>query len=356
MIKHKLKAVDFFCSGGGMSYGVQQAGVKIIAGIDIDKDCQPTYEENIKDAKFIHKDIFALKTSNLSKYVDIDKDDDSMIFIGCSPCQYWSVMRTNKEKSGASKNLLCEFLRFIKYYNPGYIIVENVPGILKKRSESKLDLFVQTLENRGYQVQYKLVNLNNYGVPQSRKRFTLLANRVGGKIYFPEIKSNKPTVRTAIGDSIKFPKIAAGHKDETNFIHTVAGLSEINIKRLKMTPADGGTRSVWADTDMQLETYKKNQVCFKDTYGRMYWDKPAPTITTKFFSISNGRFAHPEQLRAISLREGATLQTFPIDYRFIGTSTSSIAKIIGNAVPPYYSKQLGLAIVNNLNKGGSHVK
>lgn len=342
--KMRLQVVDFFCSGGGMSYGMQQAGIEVIAGIDIDDSCRATYEANIKKSKFIHQDIFTLKASGLGKKINISKNDDNLIFIGCSPCQFWSVMRTDKTKSNLSKNLLCEFLKFVKHYNPGYVIVENVPGILKNMTESKLDAFIKTLEKMHYRVQYKVVNLNNYGVPQSRKRFTLLASRVSQDLLFPEPTSSKPTVRSTIGDDRTFPKIKAGHKDITDFMHSTSGLADINIERLQMTRADGGTREAWANTDMQLETYKRNKVCFKDTYGRMFWDKPAPTITTKFFSISNGRFAHPEQLRPISLREGATLQTFPLDYKFIGTSIAGIAKIIGNAVPPHYAKQLGNAI------------
>ena len=344
MGRKKIEAIDFFCSGGGMSCGMQQAGIKILGGIDIDANCKETYESNIRGAKFINADILEMSEQTLQHHVGITTNDDNMLFIGCSPCQYWSIMRTNRTKSKCTKNLLCEFLRFILYYQPGYVLVENVPGILNKEKESKLDHFIQALQETGYTIFYKVVNLNDYGVPQSRKRFTLIANRVGKEIEFPKTQTDKPTVRSVIGDYKKFPKIPAGHKDILGFMHTTAGLSNINIKRLKMTPANGGTREVWADTDMQLTTYKKNNVSFKDTYGRMFWDKPAPTITTKFFSISNGRFVHPEQNRAISLREGATLQTFPLDYKFVGTSIASIAKMIGNAVPPNYAKELGIAI------------
>lgn len=348
--KTNLKAVDFFCSGGGMSWGMQRAGIDVLAGIDIDDSCKATYEANIKNAEFIHKDVHKLKTEELGKRLNIKRNDSKMIFIGCSPCQFWSVMRTDKTKSIKSKNLLGEFLRFVRHYKPGYVIVENVPGIVNKKSESKLDVFIKELEEMKYNVLPKIVNLDEYGVPQSRKRFTLLASRADGKLEFPRTRRRKLTVRDAIGDYDKFPEIEAGHKDPTDFMHTAAGLTEINLKRLRMTPIDGGTRKAWANTNMQLETYKKNNVSFGDTYGRMHWDKPAPTITTKFFNISNGRFAHPEQLRPVSLREGATLQTFPLSYKFIGTSTAGIAKIIGNAVPPYYSKQLGLAIVKSNNE------
>ena len=190
----------------------------------------------------------------------------------------------------------------------------------------------------------EVVNLEHYGVPQSRKRFTLIASRLNRDIKLPPASEIRPTVRDAIGDYDKFPPIPEGQRDTTNFRHSTAGLSAVNIERLKMTPVDGGSRSAWVKTDLQLETYKRNNVGFGDTYGRMTWDKPASTITTKFFSISCGRFGHPEQLRAISIREGATLQTFPIEYKFLGTSMAAVAKLIGNAVPPEYARRLGVAI------------
>lgn len=329
-----------------MSYGLRQAGIEVLAGIDIDPECRATYEANINGAKFILADIAKLKVDDLAKEIEIKKNDDNLIMVGCSPCQYWTIIRTNKNKSQKSKNLLHEFHRFVKFYNPGYVVVENVPGILNKRKESGLDRFVHELEQDGYTVHFQVVNLNEYGVPETRKRFSLIANRVTQETIFPIPGSSQPTVKNFIGVNNGFPKISAGHKDETKFMHSTAGLSEKNIARLKLTPKNGGSRKAWSDTSLQLNAYKKKNgnVSFSDTYGRMSWDKPAPTITTKFYSISNGRFAHPSEDRPLSLREGATLQTFPISYEFIGTSFSSIARMIGNAVPPIYAKKIGLAI------------
>ena len=345
----KLKAIDFFCSGGGMSFGMQQAGIDVVAGVDFDPDCKATYETNVKGAKYILADVSDLKEEDLVKEVDIKKNDDNLILIGCSPCQYWTIIRTSKNKSAQSKDLLHEFHRFVKFYNPGYVVVENVPGIMKKTKESGLNRFVEDLERRGYQVDYDVRNLNNYGVPETRKRFSLIANRITDKKIFPKPNNTNPTVADFIGEKNGFSKISAGHKDFTEFKHTTAGLSQDNLKRLKLTPKNGGSRKSWADTDLQLKAYKKkdSKISFNDTYGRMSWDKPAPTITTKFFSISNGRFAHPEEDRPISLREGATLQTFPKSYNFIANSVSVIARMIGNAVPPLYAKQLGLTIIKN---------
>ena len=344
-----MKAIDFFCSGGGMSFGLQESGIQVICGIDIDPECRDTYEANIRGAKYVVADIGSLEEEDLSKEIDIKKNDDNLILVGCSPCQYWTIIRTNKSKSQKSKNLLHEFHRFIKYYNPGYVVVENVPGILDKLEESGLDKFVEDLKEQGYAVHQEVVNLNEYGVPETRKRFSLIANRVTRQSIFPEPNNSCPTVADFIGKKNGFKTIPAGHRDNTVFMHTAAGLSEKNIKRLELTPKNGGGRIAWAETDLQINAYKKknNNISFSDTYGRMSWDKPSPTITTKFFSISNGRFAHPEENRAISLREGATLQTFPQTYQFIGNSTASIARMIGNAVPPVYAKQIGYAIIRN---------
>lgn len=343
----KLKAIDFFCSGGGMSYGLYLAGIDVIAGIDMDVSCKKTYEKNIPSSSFIHSDISKLGESELELIVDITRNDDEMVFVGCSPCQFWTILNTNKSKSKKSKNLLHEFLRFIKYFNPGYVIVENVPGIYHRQKESGLKNFVEALEQRGYLVSYKVVNLNHYGVPQSRKRFSLVANRVNKTLIFPKSDTEKkPTVKDFIGLKNGFPKIEAGHRDSTPFMHTTAGLSEKNLIRIMHTPPNGGTRLAWENSDLQLDTYKKlGEKNFPDTYGRMSWDKPSPTITTKFCSLSNGRFGHPEEHRALSLREGATLQTFPFDFIFKTTSIAQTAKIIGNAVPVEYARRIGKSLI-----------
>jgi len=348
----EYKAVDFFCSGGGMSYGMQQAGVKILAGIDFDKNCEETYKTNIKDAEFILADVFELKEAELEQRLSLKKDDDNLVLIGCSPCQFWSIINTTREKSEKSKNLLNEFRRFVEYFKSGYVVVENVPGVFRRKKESGLDGFIKWLESNGYKVHFKVHEVSEYGVPQHRKRFTLIANRVTNKKIKPPKSPKKITVRDVLGEKNGFPKIKAGHKDNTPFMHTVAGLKEINIKRLALTEKNGGTRLSYADNEeLAPECHKNNKESFKDTYGRMWWDRPSPTITTKFFSISNGRFAHPEEDRALSLREGAVLQSFPKDYIFKTTSIANTARMIGNAVPPKYAEAIGKAIINSRANG-----
>lgn len=346
---NKLKAVDFFCSGGGMSYGIQKSGIKILAGIDHDNSCKETYETNIKGAKFIHADVFNYKEKELKKELNLKINDDNLVMIGCSPCQFWSIINTDRKKSSKSKSLLIEFRRFVEYFNPGYVVVENVPGVLRRKDESGLEDFINWLNKQGYKVHCKIHNVCEYGVPQSRRRLTLIANRISEYELEPvKLEKRKLTVYDVIGEHNGFPKVPAGHRDSTTFMHTVAGLKQINIERLKLTKKDGGSRISYANNEkLAPKCHKNDTTNFKDTYGRIWWHKQSPTITTKFFSISNGRFAHPEEDRAISLREGAVLQSFPIDYIFKASSVANTARMIGNAVPPRYAASIGQAIINN---------
>lgn len=347
-----LRAVDFFCSGGGMSYGMQQAGIEIIAGIDCDLNCKETYETNIGSDKFLHEDVFKLKEQELEKRLSLKKNDDDLVLIGCSPCQFWSTIQTDKSKSGKSKGLLKEFSRFVKYFKPAYVVVENVPGVLRRKEESGLNEFINWLKNNGYKNPHFTVhNVNNFGVPQSRKRFTLIATRLSEKEIKPlELDGKKTVVEDVIGPKNGFPSIGPGRRDTTDFMHTTAKITDINKRRLQKVKKDGGDRLGFAnDPELQLKCFIGRDDSFQDTFGRLWWRKPSPTITTKFFSISNGRFVHPQEDRGLSLREGATLQSFPKTYKFKGSSMASIARMIGNAVPPKYAEAIGKAIIQNHN-------
>jgi DNA (cytosine-5)-methyltransferase 1 len=346
--KKALKAVDFFCGGGGMSYGMQEAGINVLAGVDNDGNCKETYEANIKGASFIEANVFDLKEKDLQKQLGLKRRDKNLVLIGCSPCQFWSIINTDKTKSQKSKNLLVEFRRFVEYFRPGYVIVENVPGVLRKKKESGLEDFIVWLEDNKYQVHFDVHNTNDYGVAQNRKRFTLVANRTSKNKIFPKKDKNKLTVKDVLGEKNGFPKITAGNLDKTDFRHTTSNLTDLTIERLQHVDKDGGDRLGFANIEhLQLKCFIGKNDSFKDTFGRMWWNKPAPTITTKFLSVSNGRFAHPEEDRGISLREGAVLQSFPKDYKFKGTNQASIARIIGNAVPPKYAECIGTSIIKN---------
>lgn len=343
----EFKAIDFFCGGGGMTCGLRQAGINVIAGVDFDKNAQATYEYNNPGSVFVHTDIKRLRSDYFERKFGISRNDDHLILVGCSPCQYYSIINTDHSKAELSKSLLMNFARFIEYYKPGYVLVENVPGIVSNKA-SVLPRFLNKLEQLGYHEPAKdIVDMSQYGVPQSRRRFSLIATRLNHTISLPEKDNHVHTVADVLGEKNGFPKIAAGHKDSTPFAHTTAGLSNICLQRLALTPHNGGDRMSWKDNpELQLPCYIGKDDSFKDTYGRIWWDRPSPTITTKFFSISNGRFAHPEEDRALSIREGATLQTFPKDYEFKTNSIAAAARIIGNAVPCEYARRLGLTILS----------
>lgn len=338
----EFRAIDFFCGGGGMTYGLRQAGINVVAGVDFDMDAKATYELNNPGTKFINTDISKLDVAYFEKEMGIKRNDDNLIMVGCSPCQYYSLIRSSKEKSKKSKGLLLKFWKFVDYYNPGYVLVENVPGILDNK-KTVLPQFLRGLRKKGYSHIVKdVVNMKDYGVPQNRRRFSLIATRLEREISLPQQSAEKLNVRDVLGEANGFIPIQAGHKDDSDLFHATMGLSKINLKRLEKTTLNGGTRLCWKDDpELQLSCYKDKDTSFLDVYGRMYWDKPSPTITTKFYSISNGRFAHPQENRGLSIREGATLQSFPRSYKFCTSSIVVAARLIGNAVPPAYAQKIG---------------
>lgn len=326
-----------------MSYGMRRAGIEVLAGIDNDPECRMTYERNVAGATFIKYDISRLSASALGRRLGINPNDSSLVLVGCSPCQYWTKIRTDKNKSEKSAFLLKNFQRFIRYFQPGFVVVENVPGMMTNQTESVLPGFVEFLARSGYVYTDGIVNANHYGVPQNRMRYLLVATRLSDRITLPPPEPDDSlVVQRFIGAANGFAGISAGHKDSSKFAHTAAGLSPQNLRRIRLTPKSGGDRSAWrGHIDLQIDAYRGRDGIFRDVYGRMSWDRPAPTITTRFISLSNGRFGHPDEDRAISLREGATLQTFPKSYRFLAGSQATIARHIGNAVPPAMAERIG---------------
>ena len=336
-----------------MSYGLQKAGIRVLAGIDNDRECRETYKTNVLGAHFIKHDITTLSAPELGRRLEIKQHDPNLVFAGCSPCQYWSKIRTDKTKSEKTAFLLRNFERFIRHFHPGFIIVENVPGLLTNKTESILPDFLTFLKNEGYAYDEGIVNANHFGVPQNRKRYLLIASWLVKEIRLPA-SQNDPAlvVSNFIGVANGFARIAAGHKDPSDFQHTAAALSKQNLERIRVTLKSGGDRSCWRNSpDLQIPAYQGRDDIFRDVYARMYWDRPAPTITTRFNSFSNGRFGHPTEDRAISIREGATLQTFPTTFVFKGRNMASVTRQIGNAVPPEMAKRIGTHILGIAHNG-----
>lgn len=349
----QLKAVDFFCGAGGMSRGLLDAGINVLGGVDNAADCRLTYERNITGAKFIKHDISSLSAASLESRLDIKPDDPNLIFAGCSPCQFWSKIRTDKSKSERTAFLLKQFQKFIRHFRPGFVVIENVPGLYRRKSESILPGFFDFLERNGYVWDDAVINANHYGVPQNRMRYLLVATRLKKNISLPP--SNRDSLKTVqdfIGVENGFKPINAGYRDDDDLQHWAADLSESNLLRIQITPKSGGDRSSWKDNEaLQIPAYKGKDDIFRDVYGRMFWDRPAPTITTRFNSLSNGRFGHPDEDRAISIREGAALQTFRNEFRFHATNLNSLAKQIGNAVPPELARRIGQHLITVANNG-----
>ena len=320
--KNKIGVIDLFCGIGGLSHGMYKEGLDIIAGFDIDDTCKYAYEKNNKST-FYNQDI---KTVTKEQISSLFKAYDIKVLAGCAPCQPFSSYAFKvKDKDKNKYDLLYEFGRIVEEVLPDIVTMENVAQILSFKQKPVLSDFVNLLERNQYHVDFKIVYCPDYGIPQTRKRIVLLASRLGEINLIPSThkKKNYKTVRQTIG---KLPPIEAGEICPTDPLHRARSLSELNLKRIRATPIKGSWRD-W-DKDLILNCHKKDSgKSFGSVYGRMDWDEPAPTMTTLCTGLGNGRFGHPEQNRAISLREAAMFQTFPKGYKFFSPKESiSITK------------------------------
>jgi len=341
-------AIDFFCGAGGMTRGLTNAGIGVVKGLDIDESARKTFEENNPGAIFVSADIRNITADDIMSGIRLNRNQ-KLLFSACAPCQPFSQQnkKIGKEKDDR-KPLMIYFSKMVEEIKPDYVFIENVPGLSGKAGIDVYEKFKEILKRGNYSFEEKIVNAKNYGIPQNRRRLVLIAAK-NQKVEFPPEthgKGKKPfvTVRDTIG---KYPKIKAGENYPPIPNHVARSLTKINLERLKNTPKDGGGRKNWPDKYV-LNCHRKRRG-YEDVYGRMKWDTPAPTLTCKCTSISNGRFGHPEQDRAISLREAAALQTFEDDYIFYG-SMSTITKHIGNAVPVKLAELFGREFIRAKNK------
>ncbi|MCE9572520.1 MAG: DNA cytosine methyltransferase [Deltaproteobacteria bacterium] len=342
-----ISAVDLFCGAGGLTHGLLQAGIRVEAGIDLDPFAEHAYVTNNASARFLRWDISRKYSPSIAKLFSGNK---IRLLAGCAPCQPFSKL-TNGIKRHRSWDLLDNFARFIESIKPELVTMENVPE-LAQRGREVLDTFLKTLERCRYNVDWRVVNCTEYGAPQSRRRLVLLASRLG-PITIPQGRYNSPeqwrTVRQAIG---ALPSINAGDQHPDDRLHVAALLSPLNAKRIRATPHDGGTQRDWPPK-LRLACHQRaSGARYKAIYGRMWWDKPAPTMTTLCNGIGNGRFGHPDQDRAITLREAALLQTFPSSYEFWEptreVNRKAVTRMIGNAVPPELARSLGVALLEHV--------
>ncbi len=342
----KIDAVDLFCGAGGLSYGLQKTGISIRGGIDFDSKCEFPFKANIQGAKFYLEDITKTDSAKVSK---LYRKNSLKLLAGCAPCQPFSALRngTNRKKSDKWP-LLNEFSRLIGDVKPDFVTMENVPQL---KSQTIFLDFQEHLKKCGYQTSVKVVDAADYGVPQRRKRLVLLASlHAPIRLLSPEeIGVQRKTVRDAIG---ALPPLIAGQVDGVDRLHKARALSSLNLDRVRAS-LPGGSWEDWP-VHLKLACHKKDSgASFKSVYGRMQWDLPSGTITTQATNIGTGRFGHPDQDRALSLREIAILQSFPHDYVFASPKDevqfAPLSRLIGNAVPV----DLGFAVGKSFNQ---HVK
>ena len=330
-----IACVDLFCGAGGLTRGLLDAKIRVVRGVDMDGTAKETYERNNPGAEFVQADIRKLAPSDVTKGIN---RRDGLLLAGCAPCQPFSK-HAPRGANDERRSLIRRVGALVESILPDYVLIENVPGFLENNSHRVA--FLKTLRGNGYRLDEQVIDAKDYGVPQTRRRYVLLASRKG-PISVPEGRAKPKTVRDAIEG---FPEIEAGLNDSPEVDnHVSSGLSDRLLERIKLTPPDGGSRR---NTPKDLWTgCHLNHTGHTDTYGRMRWDAPAPTLTCRCISLSNGRFGHPEQHRAISVREAAAIQSFGTDYVFY-SSMSNNAVHIGNAVPPRMAAALGKAIVRH---------
>lgn len=343
-----ITCVDLFCGLGGLTHGLERGNVRVAAGIDVDPECRFPYEEN-NNAQFLKLD---LRTVSGDELRGLWKQGDFTLLAGCAPCQPFSTYsrRGRKSKSDQKWELVADFGRLVRESRPHLVTMENVPQLLNHEVFAE---FIASLS--GYHVWKGIVDCSQYGVPQTRRRLVLVASRLGHITLIPPRLApdiDPPTVRKAISH---LTPLKAGESDPNDSLHSACSLSELNLRRIKASRPGGSWRD-WDETLIAGCHLKLSGGTYPSVYGRMEWDTPAPTITTQSFGYGNGRFGHPEQDRAITLREAAILQTFPDSYRFLPDGEkvrfNVLGRLIGNAVPVRLGEVVAESLMQHLQSLG----
>ncbi len=345
----QAKVVDLFCGAGGLTYGLEQAGLNVVEGVDVDDQCRYAYETNTK-ARFVSKDVWDYDANDAWSAWD---DATIHILVGCAPCQPFSTYArgpTSPKCHSHRWGLIERFAKLINLTRPNIVSMENVPPLAHTRTFRS---FVRGLDSAGYEVAYGVTDCQIYGAPQARRRLVLLASSIG------PIKLAKPShpdsamwmdVRSAIGH---LPALHAGEVDPGDRLHRSSRLSKRNLARIRAS-TPGGTWRDWPASLVSPCHRRATGRTYPSVYGRMEWNRPAPTITGQCFGFGNGRFGHPEQDRALTLREAALLQTFPREFQFFGfdqpfPGMKPVGRMIGNAVPPVLGRVIGESIIRHLD-------
>ncbi|MDX8437180.1 DNA cytosine methyltransferase [Mesorhizobium abyssinicae] len=337
-----IKAVDLFCGAGGLTHGLVRGGIKVVAGVDLDPQCRYPFEAN-NDATFFEEDVGTLTADRLRKLYG---RDGLRLLAGCAPCQPFSTYSRSGRNPRYEQEwpLVSSFGRLVEDLKPDLVTMENVPQLA---DHSVFLEFLSSLSD--YRVWWDVVDCAKFGVPQTRQRLVLMGSKLGARA--PSLGEGSHVAKSVRETIAQLPPLPAGGIDPEDNLHISSKLSPINLKRIRAS-MPGGT---WRDWDEELLAAchrKATGATYPSVYGRMEWDKPSPTITTQCFGFGNGRFGHPEQDRAISLREAAMLQTFPRDYEFVPKGGrvvfDKLGRLIGNAVPVRIGEVIADALVNHV--------
>jgi len=342
-MKHvQPEVVDLFCGVGALSHGLKLAGCRILAGYDIDERCKFAFETN-NGGTFVPGDVSELLPSTIAAHYS---GEAPTVLAGCAPCQPFSSYK-QRYAEDPQWGLVHKFAELAVEVKPDFVTMENVPSLLRYKNGYVFEEFKAKLEGAGYKVEHTIAKCEQFGVPQCRRRLVVLAALGEAAPVLSPSSSGYVSVREAIGN---LPALEAGDTSRTDALHTTSALSKLNLRRIKASKP-GGTWRDWPE-DLRAACHRKESgKTYPGVYARMEWDKPAPTMTTQCFGYGNGRFGHPDQDRAISLREAAILQSFPSNYQFLppneDLSMKEVGRWIGNAVPVKLAEHIGSAILEN---------
>ena len=345
----QYSCIDSFCGAGGLALGLQQAGFDILYSFDIDPKCIKSIQQN---KKYFQHPAMAADISDMLNGVLLKKcglkRGQLFLLAGGPPCQGFSIQRRGSDIDKRNE-LVLKYGQLIDELYPFYFVMENVSGIAGKRGKTILEHLIENVEKIGYTVHVRLLDAQDYGVPQRRKRYIIVGERkdLGIHYEYPEPAGTHKTVRDVIGN---LPEPPANGKDYPGIsLHRRDRLSPINLERIRAIHEGQGRDDLPSELLANCHKVDSSIIGFRNVYGRMAWDDVAPTITARFDSFTRGKFGHPVQDCTISLREGALLQTFPMDFEFSGNKVD-IARQIGNAVPPVMATEIGKSIIECYKK------
>lgn len=339
-VTKKPTAIDLFSGCGGLTLGLRQAGFRVRAAVEIDPLAVKTYRKNHRGVRVWESDICLIAVPDVLRTLEL-KPGELDLLAGCPPCQGFSSLKTlngHRQMRDPRNALLDDFLRFVRGLRPKTVLLENVPRLKQHR---RMRLLIRELRSMGYNVRCAILNAAAYGVPQRRRRMVLIASRVG-PVAFADPSNTTMTVFQAIG-GLPHP-----HRSHDTLHRTSERRSERIRDVIASIPKNGGSRAALG-VGRQLPCHQRN-TGFKDIYGRLAWDDVAPTITSGCINPSKGRFLHPRQNRALTLREAALLQSFPEDYEFaLDRGKYAAARMIGNALPPEFVRRIAVQLYRALN-------